>query len=110
MFKGDFFVVDYKVSAQGASYSDIISSDKIRCPNTKYNLLTNICKEIQSYIHFLLSPPITYSTFKRIELPVPKEIQEAYVYIKTNKNSLLFLFIDVLIQQITKISNGQVVL
>jgi hypothetical protein len=36
MFKGDFFVVDYKVSAQGASYSDIVSSDKIRCPNTKY--------------------------------------------------------------------------
>ncbi|CAF4669546.1 unnamed protein product [Rotaria sp. Silwood1] len=57
MFKGDFFVVDYKVSAQGASYSDIISSDKIRCPNT--------------------NPPITYSMFKRIELPVPKEIQEA---------------------------------
>ncbi|CAF4415958.1 unnamed protein product, partial [Adineta steineri] len=27
MFKGDFFVVDYKVSAQGASYSDIVSSD-----------------------------------------------------------------------------------
>jgi hypothetical protein len=36
MFKGDFFVVDYKVSAQGASYSDIVPSDKIRCPNTKY--------------------------------------------------------------------------
>ena len=36
MFKGDFFVVDYKVSAQGASYSDIVASDKIRCPNTKY--------------------------------------------------------------------------
>jgi hypothetical protein len=35
MFKGDFFVVDYKVSAQGASYSDIVSSDKIRYPNTK---------------------------------------------------------------------------
>jgi len=35
MFKGEFFVVEYKVSAQGASYSDIISSDKIRCPNTK---------------------------------------------------------------------------
>ncbi|CAF3639686.1 unnamed protein product [Rotaria sordida] len=57
MFKGDFFVVDYKVSAQGASYSDIISSDKIRYPNT--------------------NPAITYSMFKRIELPVPKEIQEA---------------------------------
>jgi hypothetical protein len=39
MFKGDFFVVDYKVIAQGASYSDIVPSDKIRCPNTKY-----ICK------------------------------------------------------------------
>jgi hypothetical protein len=38
MFKGDFFVVDYKVSAQGASYSDIVPSDKIRCPNTKYIL------------------------------------------------------------------------
>jgi hypothetical protein len=36
MFKGEFFVVDYKVSAQGASYSDIVPSDKIRCPNTKY--------------------------------------------------------------------------
>jgi hypothetical protein len=36
MFKGDFFVVDYKVSAQGASYSDIVASDKIRYPNTKY--------------------------------------------------------------------------
>ncbi|CAF4002488.1 unnamed protein product [Rotaria magnacalcarata] len=57
MFKGDFFVVDYKVSAQGASYSDIISSDKIRCPNT--------------------NPPITYSMFKKAELSVPKEIQEA---------------------------------
>ncbi|CAF2998129.1 unnamed protein product [Rotaria socialis] len=57
MFKGDFFVVDYKVSAQGASYSDIISSDKIRCPNT--------------------NPPITYSMFKKAELAVPKEIQEA---------------------------------
>ena len=40
MFKGDFFVVDYKVSAQGASYSDIVPSDKIRCPNTKYVLHT----------------------------------------------------------------------
>ncbi|CAF3567896.1 unnamed protein product [Adineta steineri] len=57
MFKGDFFVVDYKVSAQGASYSDIVPSDKIRCPNT--------------------NPPINYSMFKRIELPVPKESQEA---------------------------------
>lgn len=35
MFKGDFFVVDYNVSAPGASYSDIVPSDKIRCPNTK---------------------------------------------------------------------------
>jgi len=57
MFKGEFFVVEYKVSAQGASYSDIISSDKIRCPNT--------------------NPPITYSTFKRKELPVPPDSQEA---------------------------------
>lgn len=57
MFRGEFFVVDYKVSAQGASYSDIVPSDKIRCPNT--------------------NPPITYSMFKRIELPAPKEIQEA---------------------------------
>lgn len=57
MFKGEFFVVDYKVSAQGASYSDIIPSDKIRCPNT--------------------NSPITYSTFKRKELPVPKDSQEA---------------------------------
>jgi fragile X mental retardation protein len=57
MFKGDFFVVDYKVIAQGASYSDIVPSDKIRCPNT--------------------NPPITYSMFKRVELPVPKESQEA---------------------------------
>lgn len=38
MFKGDFFVVDYKVIAQGAGYSDIVASDKIRCPNTKYAL------------------------------------------------------------------------
>ncbi|CAF0911818.1 unnamed protein product [Didymodactylos carnosus] len=57
MFKGDFFVVDYKVSAQGASYSDIVSSDKIRCPNT--------------------NPMITSSTFRKLELPVPKESQEA---------------------------------
>jgi fragile X mental retardation protein len=56
MFKGDFFVVDYKVSAQGASYSDIVSSDKIRCPNT--------------------NPPINYALFKRVELPVGKDIQE----------------------------------
>jgi hypothetical protein len=42
MFKGDFFVVDYKVSAQGASYSDIVPSDKIRCPNTKYVHQSNI--------------------------------------------------------------------
>ncbi|CAF0793531.1 unnamed protein product [Adineta steineri] len=56
MFKGDFFVVDYKVSAQGASYSDIVSSDKIRCPNT--------------------NPPITTASFKRIELSVGKDIRE----------------------------------
>ncbi|UJR15808.1 hypothetical protein I4U23_002738 [Adineta vaga] len=57
MFKGDFFVVDYKGSAQGSVYSDIVPSDRIRYPNT--------------------NPPITYSMFKRIELPVPKESQEA---------------------------------
>ncbi|UJR30798.1 hypothetical protein I4U23_018316 [Adineta vaga] len=57
MIKGDFIVVDYKVSGQGANYSEIVSSDKIRCPNT--------------------NPPITYSTFKILELPVSKDIREA---------------------------------
>ncbi|CAF0907541.1 unnamed protein product [Adineta ricciae] len=57
MFRGEFFVVDYKGSAQGSVYSDIVPSDRIRYPNT--------------------NPPITYSMFKRIELPVPKESQEA---------------------------------
>ncbi|CAF3467727.1 unnamed protein product [Rotaria sp. Silwood1] len=56
MFKGDFFVVDYEVTAQGNSYSEIVPSDKVRCPNT--------------------NPPITSSTFKRIELPVGKDLQE----------------------------------
>lgn len=73
MFKGDFFVVDYKVSAQGASYSDIVPSDKIRCPNTKYVLHLRLFK----YRSLFVSPPIAYSMFKRIELPVGKEIQEA---------------------------------
>ncbi len=73
MFKGDFFVVDYKVIAQGASYSDIVPSDKIRCPNTKYIRQ----KKIQCHSFTFFSPPITYSMFKRVELPVPKESQEA---------------------------------
>ncbi|CAF3757734.1 unnamed protein product [Adineta steineri] len=56
MRKNNFYVVDYKVSAQGASYSDIVSSDKIRPVNT--------------------NPPLTRSMFKQIELPVSKDIQE----------------------------------
>jgi fragile X mental retardation protein len=56
MFKGDFFVINYKVSAQGGEYSDIVPSDKIRCPNT--------------------NPPISYSLFKRKEIPVTRDIQE----------------------------------
>jgi len=56
MFKGDFFVVNYKVSAQSAEYSDIVPSDKIRCPNT--------------------NPPITYSMFKRLELSVGRDMQD----------------------------------
>jgi hypothetical protein len=75
MFKGDFFVVDYKVSAQGASYSDIVPSDKIRCPNTKY-IYIYISEEHKTY-SYVSSSPITYSMFKRVELSVPKEIQEA---------------------------------
>lgn len=35
MFKGEFFVVNYKVSADANEYSEIVPSDKIRCPNTK---------------------------------------------------------------------------
>jgi hypothetical protein len=31
----------------------------------------------KSNFHCCFSPPITYSMFKRIELPVPKESQEA---------------------------------
>lgn len=57
MFKGEFFVVDIKNNAQGGNRSEIVPSDKIRCPNT--------------------NSPITYSTFKRLEIPVQKEIQEA---------------------------------
>lgn len=57
MFKGDFFVVDYKSNAQGTVHTDIVPSDKIRCPNS--------------------NSPLNYSMFKRIELPVPKDIQEA---------------------------------
>ncbi|CAF3041917.1 unnamed protein product [Rotaria sp. Silwood2] len=56
MFKGEFFVVDYEATAQGSNYSEIVPSDKIRCPNT--------------------NPPITSSTFKRVELPVGKDLQE----------------------------------
>lgn len=56
MSKGDFFVINYKVNGQDANYSDIVSIDKIRCPNT--------------------NPPITYSMFKRIELGVDKDIEE----------------------------------
>ncbi|CAF1166271.1 unnamed protein product [Rotaria sordida] len=56
MFKGDFFVVEYDVATQGNNYSEIVSSDKIRCPNT--------------------NPSITPSTFKRVELPVSKDLQE----------------------------------
>ncbi|CAF0850062.1 unnamed protein product [Adineta ricciae] len=57
MIKGDFVVVDYKSGAQGTNHSDIVPSDKLRCPNT--------------------NPPITYSTFKVLELPVNKDTQDA---------------------------------
>lgn len=74
MFKGDFFVVDYKVIAQGAGYSDIVASDKIRCPNTKYAF----AKDGEfPLISIDFSPPITYSMFKRVEIRAPKESQEA---------------------------------
>ena len=77
MSKGDFFVVDYKVSNQGASYSDIVASDKIRCPNTKYAASKRIRIYIFNECQLNFSPPITYAMFKRVELLVPKEIQEA---------------------------------
>jgi len=35
MFKGEFFVIDIKNNAQGGNRSEIVPSDKIRCPNTK---------------------------------------------------------------------------
>lgn len=36
MFRGEFYVVEYEVATQGNSYSEIVPSDKIRCPNIKY--------------------------------------------------------------------------
>jgi len=57
MSKGEFFVVDYKSNAQEKAQPEIVPSDKVRCPNA--------------------NPPLNFSMFKRLELPVPKEIQEA---------------------------------
>ncbi|CAF5213735.1 unnamed protein product, partial [Rotaria magnacalcarata] len=56
MFKGEFYVVEYEVSTQGNNYSEIVPSDKIRCPNT--------------------NPPLTFSSFKRIEIFVGRDLQE----------------------------------
>lgn len=54
--KGDFFVVNYQSNNQTADDSNIVSSDKIRPPNT--------------------NSPITSTTLRRKELPVPQEIQD----------------------------------
>jgi hypothetical protein len=76
MCKGDFFVVDYKISHQGAGYSEILPSDKIRCPNTKY---IDMCSDdYHSSLTLFSSCPVTDSTFKRMELAVTKDIQEVY--------------------------------
>jgi hypothetical protein len=53
--KGEFYVVDYKIQDE-TKYSDIIASDKIRCPSK--------------------SPPLSVNQFHKVVFQVPTDLHD----------------------------------